>query len=420
MLLLLIIVVMFTIYLFKETHYVSKLCYGGAIIDKDTALYRSYLIFMKLQEINTDIFQVKSIKDFWIANYFFTLSNKLFTSGKSNTLPDFPLISDSKLVGDTLEDIKIFTGEDAEERISTATTDILNIYKKTYPTDNILKTVEKQMVISDDSFEQYKKRYPTISDDNIYALFLRYGAISTYLDNVPNGRTMVISSTFLSIPPVLYEFYNNNLPNCIECFASPINHTLDKFCSIYHDDMVFGSIGPFTEKVVSENKGSSFIINPPYDPATMDYVYRIIATIEDSNYTVCLPSKDGGLFHRYEGRIEHRSDDPFTKPNDSLVKLLNLSALSRILIIPSRVMHYWRYFEQRKQRVSMYDTIMLFYLKDVNINKFVSDVKKILIYFAYGDSYGHQKLVYDINEEKIKEIFPENALKIIDSLKIKF
>ena len=33
-------------------------------------------------------------------------------------------------------------------------------------------------------------------------------------------------------------------------------------------------------------------------------------------------------------------------------------------------MHYYRYFEQTKQKVVTYDTILLFYLKNVNINNF--------------------------------------------------
>jgi hypothetical protein len=263
--------------------------------------------------------------------------------------------------------------------------------------------------------------YPKISKTSIIALLLRYGAMYTYVDEIIHGKSgkdIYISKALLSIPPELYHFYNKNLPNAIESFASPINHTLDRFCSLYYDDKEFGAIGPFTNLLVKENTGSSFIVNPPYDVITMNYVSKIIADYIDNNFTVCLPSKDGGLFHLYEGRSLHVRDGKHTM-NPSIDRLLRISTLTGILIIPANVMYYWSYFKQKKQRLS-YDTIMYFYLKNINTIEFMKKVQKILLTFAFGENYGKQKKIYDIEEEKIMELYPMNGKKIIDSLKITF
>ena len=50
----------------------------------------------------------------------------------------------------------------------------------------------------------------------------------------------------------------------------------------------------------------------------------------------------------------------------------------------------------------------------------MTNVQKILLRFAFGDTYGNQKQIHQIQKEKIMEMYPMNGSKIIESLKIKF
>lgn len=73
---------------------------------------------------------------------------------------------------------------------------------------------------------------------------------------------------FWSIDRKLYSFFESTstVPS-LECFASPFNHFLDNYCSIYEDDTVFGSKGNFFDYIrhLTTNKiPMRLIINPPY------------------------------------------------------------------------------------------------------------------------------------------------------------
>lgn len=417
---LLIVIIIVGLFVLCVTDPPQELEVYGGTIDKNTSLYRAYLLFMRAQEINVEVFKAKTARDFWIANFCYSMANMLFARGDDNTIENFPFVDDEDLVYQVLMDMNFYQG-DTEQQVADGTKQILAIFRKTYPTDDMLKSASKHAVMSEYAVGLIQKQYPNVTLDQVHALLFRYGAMYTYQDQ-PGCRNIHISKTCLSIPPPLYQYYNNNLDNVIESFASPVNHTLDRYCAIFKDDQEFGAIGPFTEKLVAKHKGSTFIANPPYDSITMDYVYRVLATIESSNYIVCLPSKDGGLFHKYEGRALHRAEDKETTMNLALMKLLQIDSLSRILIIPSKVMMYYSYFKQKKEKVTNYDTIMMFYINDKNINvtELVDKVKDVLIKYSYGDEYGRQREKHQIVEHKIMDLFPKNGPKIIDSLRIKF
>lgn len=386
-------------------------------------LKRAYIMFMKAQDINDDVIEAESARDFWIADFMFSMANKQFALGYDNTIVGFPLAPNRKIITEIYEDMRIWDKDD-KAKLEKKVDETIDIINRDYPTDDIMKSLSKRVIITDYAVDLLQNMYPKISKDSILSLLLRYGSMYTYKDGIVHGhnsRNIYISKALLSIPPELYRFYEKNLPNTIESFASPINHTLDRFCAIFQDDKEFGAIGPFTYKLVGNNKGASFIVNPPYDTTTMDYVSRIIADHIDNNYTVCLPSKDGGLFHLYEGRTIHERNGRHPM-NESIDRLLRIPTLSGILIIPAKVMFYWNFFKQKKQRLN-YDTIMFFYLKKdsgINTMDFITKVQKILLNFAFPNGYGHQKQIHNIEEKKILELYPMNGQKIIDTLKIKF
>lgn len=414
MLILLIIVIVIILMVYCLCSIPRRQFSGGEV--DDPVLNRAYVMFMKAQEINKDVIKAQSARDFWIADFMFSMANKQFALGISNTAPGFPLTTDRKIIKEILIDLKIW---ETDEELEKQTDKVIEIINKDYPTTDVMKSLGEHVIITDYAVDLLQKMYPDISRSHIVAVLLRYGCMYTYVDNQAGGKDIYVSKVLLSIPPPLYHFYNKTLPNVIESFASPINHTLDRFCSIFQDDMEFGAIGPFTNKLVESNRGSTFIVNPPYDITTMNYVANIISDIVTNNYSICLPSKDGGLFHLYEGRILHMRDGERTM-NESIDKLLRISTLSGILIIPAPLMYYWSYFKQKKQRLN-YDTIMLFYLSDdIDTIEYMKKVQKILLEFRFGPHYKSQKPIYNIQEDKIMELYPMNGKKIVDSLKIEF
>jgi hypothetical protein len=414
MVILLIIIIVIILVLYCICSVPRQQFVGGEV--EDPVLNRAYVLFMKVQDINKEVFKAESARDFWIANFMFSMANKQFALGMNNTTPGFPLLKDRKIIKEVLVDQKIWK---TDEELEKETDKVIAIIDRDYPTTDVMESINKVVNMTDYAVGMYQKMYPKVPRAHIIALLLRYGCMYTYINDRPGGRNIYVSKVLLSIPPDLYHFYNGSLPNVIESFASPLNHTLNRFCAIFKDDEEFGAIGPFTKKLVKEEKGSSFIINPPYDIHAMNYVSEIVSDIIGNNYTVCLPSKDGGLFHLYKGRTLHLKDGD--RPmNPSIDKLLRINSLTGILIIPAPLMYYWSYFKQKKQRLE-YDTIMLFYLNDdIDTIEYMTKVQKILLKFAFGDNYTSQPTIHNIQEDKIRELYPMNGHKIVNSLKIKF
>jgi len=75
-----------------------------------------------------------------------------------------------------------------------------------------------------------------------------------------------------------------------EMFASPLNHTLDKFCSLYPDtDMPFGSIGSVFQLLEGQLEEGFYVANPPYHPRTMDmFVEKVIQKMKQVNFSVLI------------------------------------------------------------------------------------------------------------------------------------
>lgn len=66
-----------------------------------------------------------------------------------------------------------------------------------------------------------------------------------------------------SVPTTVLKYWQESLGCDHECFASPFNHVLPKYCSAFKDvDQCFGSYGSFYDFWPSD--GGSFEVNPPY------------------------------------------------------------------------------------------------------------------------------------------------------------
>jgi phosphorylated CTD-interacting factor 1 len=71
------------------------------------------------------------------------------------------------------------------------------------------------------------------------------------------------------------------IPTDLECFASPLNATMDKFLSLYPDiDAPFGSQGTFFTYAFPPG---NYTANPPYTDIIMSAMYARIATLLDKD-----------------------------------------------------------------------------------------------------------------------------------------
>lgn len=82
-------------------------------------------------------------------------------------------------------------------------------------------------------------------------------------------------------------------PIKVELFASPINHTVERFCSLYPDtDRVFGSYGSVFDFLQSDKFTEGlYVANPPYHPKTMVMFIKLLLekmkTVKSSVLITC-------------------------------------------------------------------------------------------------------------------------------------
>jgi hypothetical protein len=98
-------------------------------------------------------------------------------------------------------------------------------------------------------------------------------------------------SEHLSIPPVLL----GALEIDTECFGTPLNTSLNRFCSPFYDiEQAFGSLGNFMD--FRFESGKHYTFNPPYDldlmTETTQHLIQLLATIPDVTVLVLLPVWD--------------------------------------------------------------------------------------------------------------------------------
>jgi hypothetical protein len=103
---------------------------------------------------------------------------------------------------------------------------------------------------------------------------------------------------------------NKNYDLNFECFASSINSTFSKYCSIYYDvERYFGSVGSFYNLVP---KKGTFGVNPPYQKNIIETaLLKLISCLEDAEtnknkltFIITIPIWDK------EGKKEFNNDLP--------------------------------------------------------------------------------------------------------------
>jgi hypothetical protein len=84
------------------------------------------------------------------------------------------------------------------------------------------------------------------------------------------------SGHFWGLHPNIYKEILKYDPDTIECFASPFNHTLDNFYSLFSKiDTFYGSKGSFFEDFLTASN-MSYVVNPPFEEYIMHKVFHLI------------------------------------------------------------------------------------------------------------------------------------------------
>ena len=81
---------------------------------------------------------------------------------------------------------------------------------------------------------------------------------------------LLTDGLFLGIDPrVLIALESSSKNPTIECYASPFNHTLLNYCSLFREDHVYGSLPRFDEYIKYVDYPCRLFLNPPYTPAAI-------------------------------------------------------------------------------------------------------------------------------------------------------
>lgn len=126
----------------------------------------------------------------------------------------------------------------------------------------------------------------------------RYNILKFKGDNYDIARMLIrydsyfpICGTFWSVPPEVYEYLQFECDVKFECFSSPLNNTVDDYCSLFEDtDSIFGSHGDLFKYEFGPN---DYLVNPPFIETTINSMIEIIQEKlkSESNYSfyVLLP-----------------------------------------------------------------------------------------------------------------------------------
>ena len=401
--LILFIINMFFICFLLKMHYVNPNIIGGGkgSIDEACTLY------IKMQKIAKTLEedQISSTHSTWGESFFFGYINTLFINGYNNKDKNFPLIHDYDMIYKTLKSINYWSKYQDEDKTAKKIYDIIKFTK--------LEKKDKNKLISlvpCDGMKILKEQYSKVNKNDIISLIIRYGSAEK---NYNLNNTIQLSSAYLSLPPPVYEYLGTYFKKTVECFASPINHTLPKFCSIFQEDIKFGAIGPFTSDILNKNKDHYFIANPPYDRASLHLSSEVVLNAPLVKSSLLFPCKDGGLFHFY-GKRYLKKHDCYThsrlKPKekevmiDSIDNIIKSSHFSGMIIIPRELMRYWNY-GTRKDKAISYDSIIMFCFKGDTSDSFYIFLENILWRILL---FGYDYILFWIKHHG----FPEKIMRL--------
>ena len=136
-----------------------------------------------------------------------------------------------------------------------------------------LLNTQQQILVTYGNFKmelsnaRYQKLKQHANDEQIVSMLMRYDSL------LPNSRN------FLAMPPAVFNHLITKHGAILECFASPLDNTLDKFCSLFADiDAPFGSVGDFFTASNNFTPGT-YIVNPPLNNSLIDNALQVITQI---------------------------------------------------------------------------------------------------------------------------------------------
>lgn len=114
-------------------------------------------------------------------------------------------------------------------------------------------------------------------DGDLATMLLRYSSMM----NVSKEAKFAGTNLHAALPPNVFQMLQTNISVSMECFASPLNATLDKFLSAFPDtDIPFGSQGSFFTYEFSTD--GSYEANPPFtEDMFMSMTTRLNTILEE-------------------------------------------------------------------------------------------------------------------------------------------
>ncbi|CAK7994511.1 Phosphorylated CTD interacting factor 1 WW domain-containing protein [uncultured virus] len=103
---------------------------------------------------------------------------------------------------------------------------------------------------------------------------------------------------FLSIDKDVYHYLkeSSELPT-VECYASPFNHNLERYCSVYPEDAIYGSLGCYRSFIEDLDEPVRLILNPPYTNRMMEECINLLLKYmerhQDAEFVAMLPLMNG-------------------------------------------------------------------------------------------------------------------------------
>jgi hypothetical protein len=145
-----------------------------------------------------------------------------------------------------------------------------------YINNQKLRNILNNIIIPTNIYENMKNKYTGDMeklDEIIFIILFRYQLLSS-------------NNNQLAVLPNVLDKMNNDFNLQFECFASAINTSTNKFCSLYYDiEKYFGSIGSFFNNTFNEG---CYSFNPPYQKDIIENgINRLLYFLDESNKNLC-------------------------------------------------------------------------------------------------------------------------------------
>lgn len=169
---------------------------------------------------------------------------------------------------------------------------------------NICSTYKKDTIEPICKIKTFHNRVVVQYQDYIKTLSKRRYDLLTQINNAPNSIVMMVmrysifdySGQQWSIGNNVYTYISKllGLTFGLEMFASPLNNTIPRFCSVFSDtDSLFGSLGSFynlTSTILIESNIKAVLFNPPYLPKLLDnattHLLKILEECKAVNHNI--------------------------------------------------------------------------------------------------------------------------------------